>query len=88
MNPTDWALFKRQGLGDWYQRLLDYDGAGNLIYIGLAGRGVATSAPASGTSAPGWIVFKLAYDGSGNLTSVKTAPENSIWDDRSTLSYA
>lgn len=81
MNPTDWVSFKRSGYGDWYQRLLDYDASNNLIYVGLGGRGALTSAAS-------WVVFKLGYDGSNNLTSVKTAPENSIWDNRVSLTYA
>lgn len=63
---------------------MDYDGSGNLIYLGL-------SAPRVATSEAQWQIRKFAYDGSGNLLSVKYAlgykDFNQVWDDRAGLTY-
>ncbi len=65
--------------------LLDYDGSGNVIYVGL-------SAPRVATSDPLWQIRKFEYDGSGNLLSVKFATGykdfTQIWDNRAALSYS
>lgn len=80
MNPVDWIMFKKSGMGDFYQRLLDYDVNDNLIYVGIAPRGKLTSESE-------WKIWKLAYTGT-NLTSVKTSLDNSTWDGRTTLTYS
>lgn len=81
MNPADWVTFKRAGYGDFYQRLLDYDASGNLIYVGIAPRGKLTSDAF-------WTIWKLSYDANNNLTSVQTSLEFQIWDNRASGTYA
>lgn len=71
-----------------YQQLMDFDGGANVIYIGWATPGVATSAAK-------WKIRKLGYtaDSGGNLqvTSIKYASKdvgfNSIWDSRTSYVY-
>ena len=46
-----------------------YDGSGNCIYIGYAPKGLA-----EGTD--GWLLWKLAYDGSNQCTSIDIAYGN------------
>lgn len=70
-------------------QLMDYVGGTNLIYLGKA-------IPGSATSDDVWQIRKLAYDGSNNVTSVKwpTNPSGSAsndytfeWDDRASYTY-
>ncbi len=67
------------------QQLLDYSGGTDPIYIGSAHSGAATTAAV-------WQIKKLAYDGSGNVTSIKfagsTPNPDSIWANRASLTYA
>lgn len=63
----------------------DYDGSGNLIYIGVAH-------PREVPSEAVWQIRKCTYDGSGNLVNVLYANgyknfEN-VWDNRAALSYS
>jgi len=64
---------------------LDYDGSGNLLYLGIAH-------PNQITTEAVWQIRKFAYDGSGNLLSMLYANGSKkfdqIWDDRAALSYA
>lgn len=64
--------------------VMEYDGSSNPIYLG-------TSAPGTTTATAKWQIKKLAYDGSGNLTSIKYAggaPDfSNVWDDRAGLTY-
>lgn len=64
---------------------LDYDGSGNVIYFGLA-------VPGSLTSAAVWQIRKFNYSGGGNLLAVLWANGvktfNSVWDNRTGLSYS
>jgi YD repeat-containing protein len=63
----------------------DYDGSGNLIYLGRALTGSATSSAV-------WAIRKLSYDGSGNLLTIQWANGNTnytnVWDNRVALSYS
>jgi len=63
----------------------DYDGSGNLLYLGIAH-------PNQITTEAVWQIRKFAYDGSGNLVSMLYANGvkhfDQIWDDRAALSYA
>lgn len=65
--------------------LLDYDGAGNVIYMGKAVSG-------SSTASSVWQVRKLTYDGTNHLLSIKysngSLAQNAVYDDRATLSYS
>ena len=82
MNPADLVTVTKSGMyGDFPQRLLDYDGNGNLIYVGIATRGSATSAAK-------WIIWQLTYNASQQLTSVKVSIPLQIWDNRSSGTYA
>lgn len=58
----------------------NYDADGNPTYVGFARRGGATSSAV-------WAIFKLTFS-SSNLQSVTSAPLNSIWDNRTSLTYA
>ena len=64
---------------------LDYDGSGNLIYVGITAPGLLTSDNQ-------WQIRQFVYDGSGNLLSTlyvdgKKTYTN-IWDNRVALTYA
>jgi YD repeat-containing protein len=65
--------------------LLDYDGSGNVVYIGMANTGSLTSAPV-------WQIRHLTYDGSGNVLSILYAGGvkkfNNQWDARVGLTYS
>jgi hypothetical protein len=64
--------------------LIDRDGQGNPIYIGMAKIGTSTSDPL-------WQIRKLTFDGSNNVTAIEyaggTNSFNSIWDSRSDGTY-
>lgn len=60
------------------EQRFDWDGNGNLIYQGWAHkRNVATSAPQ-------WMVAKLTYDASNQVTRIQIL-QNVIWDDRASI---
>ena len=62
---------------------LDYDGSGNLIFLGEAEIG---SLEASAV----WKIVRLTYNGSDELTDVEHAGEAlyaHVWNDRATESY-
>lgn len=63
---------------------LDYDGSGNVVYIG-------TAFPAQVSSEAVWQIRKLSYDGSGNVLSILYADGNknfdNVWDARAGLTY-
>jgi len=67
-----------------YVTQLDYDSDNNLIYLGIAKIGEATSAA-------GWQVRRLTWT-SGNLTAIEWADGDfefdNVWDDRTTGSYS
>ena len=64
---------------------LDYDGSGNLLYLGIAH-------PNQITTEAVWQIRKFAYDGSGNLLSMLYANGakhfDQVWDNRAAMSYA
>ncbi len=64
---------------------MDYDGSGNLVYLGKAPMG-------KGTDEPFWQIRRFAYGVSSNLTSVQWANGKptfeSIWDSRAALLYS
>lgn len=67
--------------GAFHQTRMDYDGSGNLIYLGMAQRGkLAADAH--------WIVWKHTYDASNSLTLIQTSGRSQIWDNRASLTYA
>lgn len=82
MNIQDFFLqTNNAGLGP-FQIAYDEDGAsGNLVYVGFAPKGVPTSQAL-------WWIVKVTYFASGNPSSEKTAPVNSIWDNRASLTYS
>lgn len=58
-----------------------YDANQWLQYRGQAVRGSLTSDAA-------WLVVKYVRDANGNILQELLSPDNSIWDDRTTLTYA
>lgn len=62
-----------------YQLKIDYNSTPNPVYVGEAIRGAATSAS-------GWTVMKVSYDGSNNPTVLQTA--DGTWDGRGALTYS
>ena len=64
---------------------LAYDANGNVLYLGQAPPGAATSAAI-------WQIRRFTYDANGNMTAIWWADGNTvydnIWDDRATLSYS
>ena len=56
-----------------------YDGSSNAEYVGFAPRGLAEGSD-------GWIIQKLAYDGSDNVTSRTIAYGN--WTNHASEIYA
>lgn len=63
----------------------DYDGSGNLTYVGITAPGLLTSDSQ-------WQIRKFVYDGSGNLLSTLYVDGRktyvNVWDNRAALSYA
>jgi len=59
----------------------DFTSTTNVIYVGYAPRGAATSAPV-------WIVKEVTFDASGNPLSSLWSAQNVIWDNRTTLIYS
>jgi hypothetical protein len=63
---------------------LEYDGSSNPIYVGLA-------APGTLVSQSLWLIRKLTFDGSGNVTAIQYANGvplfDQVWNDRASLSY-
>ncbi len=70
---------------DNYTTLIDYSGGTDPIYIGKAKVGTATSAT-------GWAIRKLTWDGNSNPTAIEWADGvesfNKIYDDRVGYSYS
>ena len=61
-----------------------YDADGNEIYIGIAPRGSATSDPS-------WKVLFLTYVDTSTgkqVETVRSSPDNSVFDNYATLIYA
>ena len=67
-----------------YTIAIDYDGSGNMIYVGKAYLG---SSKADGV----WSIRKFVYNGS-NLTDIQWANGdgafNNIWNNRVSISYS
>ena len=68
-----------------FTEALEFDGSNNPNYIGLAPSGTAKSAPF-------WLIKKLTFDVSNNVTDIKlangVAKFENIWDNRAALSYS
>lgn len=81
MNIQDYFMQTQRmyGLGAM-QILYDEDEQDRLAYVGFAPKDV-------GTDEPLWWIVHITYFDSGNPSSEKTAPVNSIWDDRLNLTY-
>lgn len=67
-----------------YTTLFDYDVNGNLVYIGIATAGRATTEAS-------WFIKKLAYSGN-NLSGIACASGqitfDKVWDNRATYTYS
>jgi pyridoxal biosynthesis lyase PdxS len=68
-------------VGNDSQTLMDYVARTDTqpVYVGSAARGVASSAD-------GWLVKKITYDGSDRPTVIQNAV--GAWDSRASLSYS
>jgi YD repeat-containing protein len=65
------------------EKRMDYDGDGNLIYVGYS------RVPNENTSSDSWFIVKLTYDGDGNITRYQL-PDTGIsfsyvWDNRTAI---
>ena len=83
MSTTE--LLIAQTAADQFTKSLDYDGNGNMIYLGRAVQGTEKSVSA-------WQIIQFTYDGNNRLTDVKWCDGNTqfdnIWDNRASLSYS
>lgn len=65
------------------KKRIEYSGS-NAIYIG-------TARPGTATSSDKWVIQKITYDGSNNVTQVDFANSSAepqfIWDDRASYTY-
>lgn len=70
-----------------YSIRYDYDGNGNLLYVGYTDLGNFND-----TNNSVWSIIKYSYDGSNNLIGKTYADGDllfdNIWNDRITLSYS
>jgi hypothetical protein len=74
--------FIRAYLGDPLPIInIAYDSNSRPEYRGVAVRGTADSASR-------WLIEKITYDGNGLVTTHRLSPQNSIWDNRTSLTYA
>lgn len=68
-----------------YINALDYDANNNLVYLGRADIGSATSSAV-------WQIRKVSYDANFNLINIKFAGGNevfnNIWDNRAAYAYS
>ncbi len=68
-----------------FDKIIDYDGNDNPIYVGAASRGAETSNTV-------WRIFKINYDGNDNPTSIgwpnKSKDFSFEWDERTTYTYS
>ncbi len=78
------ALRIVSGSSSDYTKRFDYDANGNVIYIGLAKPGAATSETK-------WQIRKLEYDANGNviaeLFADGSAAFDKVWDNRTLYTY-
>jgi hypothetical protein len=67
------------------QPIIEYNAAGDPLYIGFARPGALTSAAE-------WQIAKCTYDAGGNMTAKQFAggvnDYNKVWDDRAGYTYA
>lgn len=81
MNPLDISLTAAYFGKTPPQQLFEYHSNGQVEFHGIAARGIA-----EGTAA--WYITKSAFNGNNQVTSVKVAPVQSRWTDRSSLTYS
>ena len=66
-------------------QLFDYDGSGNTIYVGNAQPGIDSSAT-------GWRIKQLNYNGSNQIISIEfpngSPAYNFVWDNRASYTYS
>lgn len=70
---------------DYYTTEIDYNGGANATYIGQA-------TPGTATSAAGWQIKFITYDGNDEPTSITWANASSkftfVWANRTSYSYS
>lgn len=81
MTPHDFYNFKKLNGGSYPAQNFSYDGNNNAEYIGFADWGSATSDLK-------WVIFKLTYNGSGNVTQIRSTKSFVVWDNYLTETYA
>ena len=74
-------LWRTQNPHLFWQFRYAYDSSNLLIYQGMAPQGKLSSEAY-------WFVEKLTYDVNNNVVLIQGSPEDSIWDDRATLTYS
>lgn len=91
-NTLAWVEMTQPGGGvvpnvleNQYTLAFDYDGSGNLVYLGRA-------APGTAKSAAGWQIQRLPVDGLNNTTDCQFANGvtafDQVWNNRASLSYS
>lgn len=80
VHAENWKKIGVSTYPQYLQKLFDYDARtdGQPVYIGM-------NEPGAATSADGWLIQKLLYDGSDQVTSIKVVV--GIWDNRASLTY-
>jgi len=79
----DYSILHNQANTELFlEKRMDYDGSGNMIYVGY------TRIANGSTAAPIWYIIKLIYDGSDQLVRYQL-PESGVnfgyaWDNRTT----
>jgi hypothetical protein len=91
LEDLDWrrlTLSDLQGIfsaGQNFSQRFDYDGNGNVEYIGYAVPGISIYSPA-------WKIIKLSYDGNNNVTSRLFASGSCefafIWNSKEGYTYS
>ncbi len=81
MNPLDISLAAGRFGQTPPQQRFAYHANGQIEFHGIGKRGTADSAAA-------WYVTKSTFNGNNQVTDIKVAPQQSVWDDRATLVFA
>ena len=81
MTPADYSRIRRFWGNKHPLEKFAYDSNNRVLYHGIAPRGSATSDPV-------WIVETFLYNSQSLVSDIQASPENSVYDNRTTLTYA